>query len=308
MNNSPEESEKSSGIETASEQDFSESSTVGESENSCEKNSSADAQNSCDSDVEIARIKASSKNLRTRCGCLLLLVLSLLFVVSYPIYKSFSTGEKMAETTARGIGKAVDILRAVANQKPDVEITYGANFVSTSVENKYVLASLKERVDVKPEFKKYKLLSASLKLSVTAEYEYFIPLRGIKFDVRKSRDDGKLYFTFYFDTLTCDSPVKYTQNEREEKQSMFSSDVNKALSDYQKNDFPKYLLARGENPQNMETATTRARKAAERYIRENYFPQAGISDNEIGAVEIVFSTPMFDTFKAGIKKRNVELK
>ncbi len=256
--------------------------------------------------VEVADINARSKNFRTLCGCFLGLVTILLLAAIYPIYKVFSTGEKAAGSVASGMGNAISVLKAYIDKAPDVEVVYGSQFVSSNIENKYIVSSLDERVDVRPEFSKYGLLSASLNLSVTAHYQYYIPLRGVKFDVRKSRDDGKFYFTFYFDSLKCDFPVKFTEIERDAKQSAFSDDLNKELKNYQKSAFPAYLISRGENSQNMATATEKARKSAERYIRDNYFPHVGISVDEIGGVDVVFNTYLFETFKVGVKKPTVE--
>ncbi len=256
--------------------------------------------------VEIADINARAKNFRTLCGCLFGVITILVLAAIYPVYKVFSTGEKAAGSVATGMGNAIAVLKTYVNKSPDVDVVYGSQFISSNVENKYIVSSLDERVDVRPEFSKYGLLSASLNLSVTAHYQYYIPLRGVKFDVRKSRDDGKFYFTFYFDSLKCDFPVKFTEIERDAKQSTFSDDLNKELKNYQKTGFPAYLVARGENSQNMATATAKARESAKRYIRDNYFPHVGISADEIGDVEIVFNTYLFETFKIGVKKPTIE--
>ncbi len=258
------------------------------------------------SDIEIANINARAKNFRTLCGCFLGLVVLLVLAAIYPLYKVFSSGEKAAGAVASGMGNAISALKSYADKSPDIDIIYGSQYISSHIENKYIVSSLDERVDVRPEFSKYGLLSASLNLTVMAHYQYYIPLRGVKFDVRKSRDNGKFYFTFYFDSLKCDSPVKYTEINRDTYQSTFSDDLNAELKKYQKTDFPAYLVARGENTQNMATATEKARKSAERYIRDNYFPNVGVSPAEIGGVDVVFNTYLFETFKVGVKKPTVE--
>jgi hypothetical protein len=125
----------------------------------------------------------------------------------------------------------------------------------------------------------------------------------VKFDVRKSRDDGKLHFTFYFDSLECDTPVKYTEITRRADPSDFSEDVNKALEDYQKTAFPAHLVARGKNPQNMMSASMQARVAMENYVMQNILDCAGIHKGDVGKISIVFNSLDFNSFKDGVKER-----
>ena len=264
------------------------------------------------SDADIAEITARSKNLRTLCGCLFSIIVVLAIVAMYPVYMTFSTAEKVAgvgaNTISSGVKRALETVEKIVNKKPSVDVVYGAQFLCSKPENKFIVAQVDEKIDVSPEFSKYAILKASLRLTVEAHYQYYIPLRGVKFDVRKSRDDGKFHFTFYFDSLSCDTPVKYTEFTRRANPSDFSDDVNKALEDYQKTAFPAYLVARGKNPQNMMSASMQARIAVEDYVMKNILDCAGIHKDDVGKISIIFNTFDFDSFKDGVKERKGDSK
>ena len=258
-------------------------------------------------DADIAEITARSKNLRALCGCLFGVIVVLAIVAMYPVYMTFSTAEKVAgvgaSTISNGIKSAIRAVEKIVNQKPNADIVYGAQFICSKPENKFIVAQVDEKIDVSPAFSKYSILKASLRLTVEAHYQYYIPLRGVKFDVRKSRDDGKLHFTFYFDSLECDTPVKYTEITRRADPSDFSEDVNKALENYQKTVFPAHLVARGKNPQNMMSASMQARVAMENYVMQNILDYAGIHKGDVGKISIVFNSLDFNSFKDGVKER-----
>lgn len=270
-----------------------------------DKQSQSVSDSTVSENVQMAEIDARKKNLRTLCGCLFGVLILFVIGALYPVYLSFSTVEKVtgasADALSSGMRNVLNAVEKFVNKKPSVNVIYGAQFVCSFPQNKFVVAQVDEKIDVSPEFQKYNILSASLRLTVKAHYEYYIPLRGIKFDVRKSRDDGKFYFTFYFDSLKCNTPVKFTEITRKVNPSNFSDDVNNALEDYQKNAFPSYLVARAENSQNMMSASAKARESIKEYIYKNIMPYAGIHNDEIGDVSIVFNTLAFDTFKDGIK-------
>lgn len=259
------------------------------------------------SNIDVAEMDMRSRNLRTLCGCLLLFIIILVLATMYPIYLTFSTTEKVAGASADAISvgfkNTLDTIEKIVNQKPSADIVYGAQFVDAMPENKFIVAQVDEKIDLSPEFSKYGVLNASLRLTVEAHYQYYVPLRGIKFDVRKSRDDGKFHFTFYFDSLKCDTPVKYTEITRRAKPSNFSDDVNKELEEFQKTKFPLHLAERGKNPQNMMSASLQAQRAMEDYIVNNIIDCAGIYKDRIGKISIVFNSLDFESFKSGVKEK-----
>ncbi len=249
-------------------------------------------------------LRYKSKNLRIACSCICFVVLAAAVSLSFMFYRGCSSVDKTVDKATNALGGAIstaaDALTAYLKQNPKSDVSYGAEYVGAKSENKYVVACVDEKVSVRGEFSKFKIMSGSVKLEATAHYQYYIPLRGIKFRVKKSPNDGKLYFSFYFDSLKCDLPVKYSEITRDIRQSAVSNDVNREIEEYQKKFFPEYLADRAGSAQNMLSARIEAELAMKKYLLENIFPFSGISLESVGGIETIFDTGKFDAFKTGI--------
>lgn len=164
------------------------------------------------------------------------------------------------------------------------------------------MAGIDERVKIRADFSKFKFLSGSLQMEAVAHYQYYIPFRGLKFDTSKS-DDGMLRFAFYFDTLECETPVKYSEIKCDVRESSISDGVNAKIAEYKKSEFPQYLAERSKSAQNMLRARIDAEVSLKKYVLENVLAPAGFPADKIGAIDIIFDTQKFEAFKSGVRNR-----
>lgn len=150
------------------------------------------------------------------------------------------------------------------------------------------MAGIDERVKIRADFSKFKFLSGSLQMEAVAHYQYYIPFRGLKFDTSKS-DDGMLRFAFYFDTLECETPVKYSEIKCDVRESSISDGVNAKIAEYKKSEFPQYLAERSKSAQNMLRARIDAEVSLKKYVLENVLAPAA-SPRTKSAQSTLFST------------------
>lgn len=227
-------------------------------------------------------------------GCFLLALLIIVGSVFAFFYFTYSVAkapvEKMGTALASAAAETWQASKDFINRAPESAYKVRYEFVSASEENKYVVAEITEDISESFESSKWKLLNGDVSLKVRASFQYFIPLSGFKYEVRPSRKSGRYDFKFFFEDIALDTPVKRDVLKINISQSRFSADVNAALDNYIIKDFPKELEARGEDLRNMELARNLAAKRMERYVREAFFPLVGVAENEIGELEMVFST------------------
>lgn len=257
-----------------------------------------------DSTVAPRKRKRKKLNLRRKISCAVLgFVFVAAFVASALVFRSCSALNKSAEDAIKSAGNALsEAARSIQKSlaaAPKATVGYETEFLCASPENKYVAASIDERVKVRADFSKFKFLSGSLQMEAVAHYQYFVPFRGLKFDTSKS-DDGSLRFAFYFDSLECETPVKYSEIKCDVRESSISDDVNAKIAEYKKSDFPQYLAERSRSAQNMLRARIDAEVSLKKYVLENVLVPAGFPADKIGSIDIIFDTQKFDAFKSGV--------
>ena len=300
-------SENSSDIKSDATSGLPENGACGNAD--CAEVAEAEKTNA-DENLEMFRIESRLRNRRTACSCLCFVVLVAALSVSFIFHRGCSSVDKAVHqtvsTAGNAISSAVSTVKDFINKNPDVQVSYGAEYLGGKSENKYVIAGVDEKITQKADFTKLKIMSGSVELNVVAHYQYYIPLRGMRFKILKSREAGKLDFIFFFDSLKCDTPVKYSEISCKVSQSKFSGDVNGAIEKYQISEFPRYLEDRAKNSQNMLSARVEAEVALRKYVRQNIMPYAGVPDSEIGEIEIVFDSAEFDNFKTGFGRGEAE--
>lgn len=261
--------------------------------------------NAPDSPAAPCKRKRKKLNLKRKISCAALgITFVAAFAASALVFRGCSTLNKSAEDAIKSAGSALaDAARSIQKSlaaAPKATVSYETEFLGASPENKYVAANIDERVKIKADFSKFKFLSGSLQMEAVAHYQYFIPFRGLKFDTSRS-DDGKLRFAFYFDSLECETPVKYAEVKCEVRESSLSDDVNAKIAEYKKNEFPKYLAERSRSAQNMLRARIDAEVSLKKYVLENVIVPAGFPADKIGSIDIIFDTQKFDAFKSGVR-------
>ena len=256
-------------------------------------------------------VRERGNGLAVLSGCFILTLLIIVGSVFAFLYFTYSVAkapvEKMGSVMAAAAAGSWQASKDFINKAPENTYRVRYEFVSASEENKYVVAEITEDISESFESSKWRLLNGDVSLKVRATFQYCIPLSGFKYEVRPSRESGRYDFKFFFEDISLDTPVKRDVLKINISQSRFSADVNAALDNYIIKDFPRELEARGEDLRNMELARTLAAKRMEKYAREAFFPFVGISENEIGSVDIVFSTKDMEagTVDAGFRKESV---
>lgn len=257
-----------------------------------------------DSPAAPRKRKRKKLNLKRKISCAVLgITFVAAFVASALVFRGCSALNKSAEDAIKGAGSALaDAARSIQKSlaaAPEATVGYETEFLGASPENKYVAASIDERVKTRADFSKFKFLSGSLQMEAVAHYQYYIPFRGLKFDTSRS-DDGMLRFAFYFDSLECETPVKYSEIKCDVRESSISDDVNAKIAEYKKSEFPQYLAERSRSAQNMLRARIDAEVSLKKYVLENVLAPAGFPADKIGAIDIIFDTQKFDAFKSGV--------
>lgn len=258
-----------------------------------------------DTPVEPRRRKKKKLNLRRKISCAALgLTFAAAFAASALVFRGCSALNQTAEDAIKSAGNALsDAARSIQKSlaaAPKATVSYETEFLGASPENKYVAANVDERVKIRADFSKFKFLSGSLQMEAVAHYQYYIPFRGLKFDTSKS-DDGRLRFAFYFDSLECETPVKYSEIKCDVRESSISDGVNAKIAEYKKSEFPQYLAERSRSAQNMLRARIDAEVSLKKYVLENVLAPAGFPADKIGAIDIIFDTQKFDAFKSGVR-------
>jgi len=265
-------------------------------------------EDSCDAselsgNAEIMLIKSRATNCRMMMGCGLFVFAALLIAAVFAVRAPFDAAGKFAEAGSSGVGQVLREIKDYVNRKPDAVVFGESKYEWSRATNKYVVAEVKERVSRRAEFSKYKILTGNALMEVDAFYQYYIPLRGLKYRA-ETDGNGKLKLTFYFDSLKPDLPVKYEEVKRDVAQSKFSDDVNKEIESFQKSVFPKILAERAMSQPMLLAAREEAAAALRETLKNTFLPSSAISESDIGEIDIIFGTKKFDSFKSGIFEKS----